>query len=286
MRSDWIQKLAFLLVLGALLFAAMGCASEPEGAQGERLPEVKTTADSVAMQLVEGLGGLEAWRAVPHLRFNFGIERNGEKQVVARHLWNRQSGEYRLEWNAGPDSAFVALFNVSAFGENAARKASAEAGQVYLNGEALDASASAQRMQEAHQRFVNDTYWLAAPLKVFDPGVNRAYVPDSSNTEHDVITLTFGEVGLTPGDQYWMYVSKETGRLDRWAYHLQNMPDEASPQFFNWTGYETNDTPAGPIQLAARKESAGGPAAILTNAIDVMDTVPEGMYSDPQPRLQ
>lgn len=285
MHSDWIPQPVLLIALFALALGIVGCDAESEQQQADA-PEVKTKADSVAMRLVSGLGGLEAWAAVPHLRFNFGIDRNGEEQVVARHLWNRQSGEYRLEWNASPDSAFVALFDVDAFGEAAAKEAASDAGQVYLNGEAVDSTANAQRMQEAHQRFVNDTYWLLAPLKVFDAGVNRSYVPDSSTATHDVITLTFGEVGLTPGDQYWLYVNKETGRLDRWAFHLQNMPEDAPPQFFDWTEYETYDTPDGSLQLATRKESANQPIAILTNALEISTSVPEDIFSDPQPRLQ
>ncbi len=267
----------------ALLWA--GCASDsssPEPAS----PPLETKADSVAMQMYERLGGPSAWASAPYLRFNFGIERNGAEQVVARHLWDRQSGDYRLEWSTGPDSAFVALFNVDAFGDTAGEQGGAQAGSVYLNGEPVDSAATAQRMAEAHRRFVNDTYWLLAPLKVFDSGVNRRYVADSSGATHDVITLTFGEVGLTPGDQYWMYVNTETGRLDRWAYHLQGMLESAPPRFFDWTSYDTYTTPEGPVQLAARKESMGGPVAILTNALDLPASVPGDMFTDPAPRLE
>ena len=278
-------RLTFTAAVLALAWGLTGCSSESDSAEPE-LPALETKADSVAMQMYQSLGGPSAWAAAPYLRFNFGIERNGEEQVVARHLWDRQSGDYRLEWSTGPDSSFVALFNVDAFGETASEQVGAQAGSVYLNGESVDSAATAQRMTEAHRRFVNDTYWLLAPLKVFDPGVNRSYVADSSDAEHDVITITFGEVGLTPGDQYWMYVDTETGRLDRWAYHLQNMPEDASPRFFDWTGYETFKTPDGAVQLATRKESAGGPVAILTNALDLPTSVPSEMFTDTAPRLE
>lgn len=285
MRSNYI-RCAPLAALVAFILVLAGCRTEPRAEQGNEMPELETRADSVAMKLYEAYGGSEAWAAVPYLRFNFAVEQEGQQRVVARHLWDRQTGAYRLEWSASPDSNYVALFNVGAFGTTGSDSVEAgEEAQVYLNGTALDAAANAQMMKRAHQRFINDMYWLLAPVKVFDPGVNRSYVADSSNADVAVLHLTFGNVGLTPGDQYWLYVNRETGRLDRWAYHLQGMSEDEPPRMFRWTGYETYETPAGPIHLATRKEMVGGPVAILTNALDVPSSVPEAMFSDPEPRL-
>lgn len=267
---------------GVLLVLA-GCSAEQESSSVTQ-PALETRADSVAMQLYDAHGGPAAWASMPHLRFDFGAERGGETRVFARHLWNRQTGDYRLEWGPSPDSQYVALFNVNAFGAAASESAPA-AGEVYLNGTAVDSSAHATRMRQAHQRFVNDSYWLLAPVKVFDPGVNRSYVADSSDAQHDVIKLTFGDVGLTPGDAYWLYVNKETGRLDRWAFHLQGMPDDAPARAYDWTGYRSFDVPNGTVQLAAQKPSVGGDGALVFPTLDVPSTVPAAMFSDPEPQL-
>ena len=269
----------------ALLILVAGCGSPSEdGGSSMQMPALETKADSVAMTLVEAHGGLETWASAPYVRFDFGIDRGETQQVAARHLWNRQTGEYRMEWNQGPDSTYVALFNVDMFGEAASQPAG-EAGEVYLNGSAVDSSAHDRLMQTAHQRFVNDSYWLLAPLKVFDPGVNRSYAADSSTATHDVISLTFGDVGLTPGDQYWLYVNRDTGQLDRWAFHLQGMEDGAPPQFFDWTDYQDLEVPEGTLTLAARKGAQGGPVAIIFPTLEVPSSVPNGMFTDPQPRL-
>ncbi|NBB74951.1 MAG: hypothetical protein GVY35_14955 [Bacteroidetes bacterium] len=277
----------FRLLLSAVLCVALlvlaGCGAE-QASSPVAQPALETRADSVAMQLYDAHGGPAAWASVPYLRFDFGVARNGETQVFAKHLWNRQTGDYRLEWGPSPDSQYVALFNVNAFGE-AASESAPQAGDVYLNGTAVDSSAHATRMRQAHQRYVNDAYWLLAPVKVFDPGVNRSYVADSSDAQHDVIKLTFGEVGLTPGDTYWLYVDKETGRLDRWAFHLQGMPDDAPARAYDWTDYQSFDVPEGTVHLAARKPSVSGGGGLVFPTLDVPSDVPATMFSSPEPQL-
>jgi len=268
----------------ATALLGLGCASEsePDGTASAVAPtdtiELQTRADSVAYRLVQ-THGMDAWASAPYLRFDFGIETPDGQQTIARHLWNRQTGDYRIEWSTGPDSSYVALVNAREVQD------SRLAGTVYLNGNELTGSADSTARKTAYARFVNDTYWLLSPLKVFDPGVNRSYLSDSSTAEHDVLHLTFNDVGRTPGDQYWLYVSKETGRLDRWAYHLQGMPEKAPPQFYDWTGYRELTAPNGTVRLAERKEAVGADRALLTNNLALPSTPPDGAFSNPEPML-
>ncbi len=273
-----------ITALGALLVLVMGCSAEQDS--GSPLDDItlETRADSVAMQLYAAHGGPSAWAAAPYLRFDFGIQQGDQTRVVAKHLWNRQTGDYRLEWGPSPDSQYVALFNVDAFGE-AASEAAPDAGEVYLNGAAVDSAAHAALMQQAQQRFVNDSYWLLAPLKVFDPGVRRTYVADSSDAQHEVIQLSFGEVGMTPGDRYWLYVNADTGQLDQWAFNLQSMPDDAPARVFDWTDYQPFETSGGTVRLAASKPAVGGSAAIVFPTLDVPSEVPAAMFSSSDPQL-
>jgi len=238
----------------------------------------QTRADSVAHRLLRAHGS-DAWASAPYLRFDFGIETPNGQQTIARHLWNRQTGEYRIEWSTGPDSSYVALVNARKIRDGRL------AGTVYLNGEELTGRADSTARQTAYARFANDTYWVLSPLKVFDSGVNRTYLPDSSTAEHDVIYLTFNEVGRTPGDEYWLYVSRETGQLDRWAYRLQSMPEEAPPRYYDWTKYQELKAPGGTVRFAVRKEAVGADRALLTNNLALPGTPPDGAFSDPEPML-
>lgn len=269
------------VLVGGLLWT--GCTSEstPEGSETVAPTDtivLETRADSVAHRLLQAHGA-DAWASAPYLRFNFSFETPDGTQTIARHLWNRNTGEYRMEWSTGPDSSYVALVNARE--EQDGRLS----GTVYLNGTELDGSDGKTAREQAYARFANDTYWLLSPLKVFDSGVNRTYLPDSSTAKHDVIRLTFDDVGRTPGDRYWLYVSTDTGRLDRWAYHLQGMDEEDPPQFYDWTNYKTLQAPGGTVELAVRKEAIGEDQALLTNELSLPSSPPEGAFSSPDPML-
>mgnify|MGYP006271505295 FL=1 len=222
--------------------------------------------------------GADAFQQAPYLRFNFAVEQGGSAGAPIRHLWNRSTGDYRVEWTQN-DSLYVALVNVNDVTDDAA------AGTVYYDGAAIEGARGTQLRAQAYRRYINDTYWLLAPLKVMDPGVNRVVAADSADATHQVLHLTFGDVGLTPGDEYWLYVNRETGQLDRWAFHLQSMPESAPPSVFDWTDYQTLETPNGTVRLATRHEAQGGPVAILTNTLALPPSVPEGAFSDPMPML-
>jgi hypothetical protein len=273
--------LALFLAAGGIV---AGCASDSDSTATEEEPALTDTlaldtkADSVAHRLLEAHGA-DAFASAPYLRFNFAVETPKGTQVIARHLWDRTTGDYRVEWTSGEDSSYVALVNVRDVTDGV------PTGEAYLNGSQLDGEAAQAAREEAYGRYINDTYWLLAPLKTFDPGVNRTYLPDSSTAEHDVLHLTFGDVGLTPGDEYWLYVSTDTDRLDQWAFHLQGMDEEDPPQFFEWTNYKTLEAPEGPVELATRKESTSGEQALLTDELALPSSPPDDAFSAPEPIL-
>ncbi|MFQ5572195.1 MAG: hypothetical protein ACE5G0_21170, partial [Rhodothermales bacterium] len=218
-------------------------------------------------------GGPAAWSALPYLRFNFAVSVEGTRRRTIRHLWDRRTGDYRVEMRGPGGEPYIILFNINT-----------RQGQAYWGDTPLDSTDTAEKIAEAYQRFINDTYWLLVPFKLFDPGVHRAYVADSSDAEADVLHLSFGDVGLTPGDQYWLYVDKESGRLAQWSYVLQGS-EGLPPRSFVWDEYEEHITPSGSLFFAARKRAVGRPNAIYTDAIGTPLEVPEGIFSDPAIRL-
>ena len=58
-------------------------------------------------------------------------------------------------------------------------------------------------IEKAKAYFYNDSYWLVAPFKFFDPGVIRALVETDKGSKALLITHTSG--GVTPGDSYLWY---------------------------------------------------------------------------------
>ncbi len=261
-----------LLSLALLIFT--GCRESPRqdtGAAADTMI-VETMADTVAMRVYEAMGGPDTWAALPYLQFDFAGGNETSRTLRARHLWNRVTGEYRVEIPAGEDSTYVVLFDVDT-----------REGDVFLNGADVDGETEQQMLEQAYTRFINDSYWLLMPVKMMDPGVRRTYEADSSANGTDVVRLSFEGVGLTPGDRYWVYVDHETGRVQQWAFHLQRQPADHVPQPIRWTDYKSIDTPAGTVTVSERKVGDG--FVIYTDNVDVPEELPEGAFSDPNPIL-
>ena len=80
------------------------------------------------------------------------------------------------------------------------------------DGRAVEGEEKKKLLETAYGRFINDTYWLLAPWKVFDPGVHRDFDGEKTGPDGalcDVIRLSFDNVGLTPKDVYWLWVTRE-----------------------------------------------------------------------------
>jgi hypothetical protein len=269
MKERFERSVSRIVVLG-LALAAAGCV--PSG-DGDRTGGVSfrpvTRADSIAAHAVQAMGGLDAWNSARYLVFSFGVEHEGSMGPRIRHWWDRVEGRYRVEWSPSPDTTIVVLMNVDS------RK-----GEAFANGSPMD---DGTLVEQAYRRHINDTYWLLAPLKMLDSGVNRKFVPDSSDAETDVIRLTFQGVGLTPGDTYWMYVDRGTGMLVRWSYFLQGWGADRLPETYEWADYRSYPTPSGDVQLAARKTHVSGKRSIVTGDIAVPAALDDGVFSNPQP---
>ncbi|HEX7070248.1 MAG TPA: hypothetical protein VF190_05565 [Rhodothermales bacterium] len=255
-----------------LLTAALGAGGCRQGATRMPMPEIESRADSVAIAVLDAFGGREAWESLRYLRFTFALEPPGSRTEVAWHLWDRKTDRYRVEWLEG-DSTVVAIFDIGS-----------RDGEVFVGGVAADEESTDELLATAYRRFINDTYWLMAPVKMLDPGVNREYVADSSDAEFDVVRLTFGEVGLTPGDTYWIYVDRETNTVDRWSMVLEGNPN-APPATWYWREYRDFEVPGGVVRFATKKLVPDSSFAIATDEIETPSNVPDSLFSAPHPVL-
>ena len=271
---------AFLLALIAVFAGCAEPAPLPPADPATAMQTEWSPADSLALLLLDAAGGGGSaspkqgpggWADVPVLGFDFARGSEDGRQLIRRHLWNRQKGQYRVDWMAG-DTALVAFFDVNAFDPEM------PAGTVYAGGEMLPQSVAAPHLASAYEGYINDTYWLLAPTKLFDPGVTRGLAPDLSTDSTRVLTLSFDGVGLTPGDRYWLTADRATGQLLGWQFHLQGA-DEPGP-FIAWTNYVAVDTPDGPLPVATRRE-IGGAVRLYTDQVWAPPTVPPAAFSDP-----
>lgn len=213
-------------------------------------------AAEIGRSMVEAMGGQDAWNRARFLRFDFRVDAGGKTAADRAHLWDRHTGRYRLE-NAGS----VVLFNTAT-----------QQGSAYQDGKKLDATATAAAIKKAYGTFINDFYWLAMPWKWTDSGVHlkslgkRPY----KGQQYDVVELTFGKVGLTPGDRYLAFVSPKSRLMEHWEYTLQSG---------NTGSWDWSYAKSGGVMLAREHTGADG-RTIRHGNPQVLGSVDDAYFSD------
>ena len=148
----------------------------------------------VAIDLWKASGG-DNWDKVKEIDFTFAVEQDGKQLFSAQHRWSVAAGTDNVKWKdkQGKDHDTTAnLANPAKEGEE----------------------------KDAFARWVNDSYWLLAPLKIRDKGVKvEAGGPkDMGGTSMETINLSFDSVGLTPTDRYVFYIDPQTKLPKAWDY--------------------------------------------------------------------
>lgn len=253
-----------LQLLPALpLLLATACAQRDSAKSADAENAALAWHDSV----MAAMGGRKAWERTRYLRFRWNVFRDGELVSDRLHHWDRYDGRYRVETTTPEGESFLALLNVNT-----------QEGQAWLNGRPVEGARNDTLVRLAYAMFVNDSYWLLMPYKWRDPGVNVEYLgpqTDDDGAWH-VLHLSFEGVGLTPGDQYWAYVSAEPPHLMRkWQYHLQDQESKGS--FFRWENWQQ----FGAIKLATERNPIEGSTRIEFKDVTASDDVPPGVFDAP-----
>lgn len=198
MMPSRMLRLTAVLGLVAAALVPLGCANE-EPFRRAASPEEKAEGDVLAKKLVAAMGGLEAWERVEVLSFTF-VATVAVEVMRRSHVWDKRRGLHRYQ--KGDLVVYTDLWS---------RK-----GRVFDQGkEVTDADGVASALKDAHEAFINDSYWLVAPFKVLDEGTHRAAVGGD-------LRLTFDDgVGLTSGDAY-LYDLDESGAPKQWSFLLES----------------------------------------------------------------
>lgn len=216
------------------------------------------TKEDVIAKVWEGAGGKRTWKESRFLTFVFAPVKDGKTQFRRSHLWDRYTGDYRFETQTKDNKSLLVLFNVNN-----------QKGRSFINGKALPDSLNIPQIKKAYSHFINDSYWLLAPLKLEDPSVNVTLLDpeEIEGVPVDVLHLNFDQVGLTPGDQYWLYIDRESGRVKRWKFLLEGKKE---PSVFEWTNYKDL---GGGLKLSTRKENIDQNNAITFPVASVLISV-------------
>lgn len=240
-KINWTVFLVFVALMFVMLFYFDKVWGE------DRDPQ----AVALAQKTIQAMGGMDAWKQVPAIRFNFQVESEGNPPRAVKHLWDHKNPRDHVEGKTKDGKSQVAWIDLRT-----------KQGEAWIDNKKLQGEELKKALEWANSRWINDTYWLIMPFKTLDSGVTMTKEPDKDG--HEILHLSFSKVGETPGDQYWAFINKQSGLMDRWQYTLQ----DGSKGDWNWVDWQE----FGKVKLSKLKKAADGKVGIRFEPLAVMDS--------------
>jgi len=221
-------------------------------AEGFNLEGSDAQAIAIADEVMEAMGGKEAWDNTRYICWNFF----GRDKLI----WDKWQNRVRIDWADG----VTGLADIST-GE----------GHFYAEGEELtDPDTVAYFSNRVKRTWINHSYWLVMPYKLKDSGVTLKYLGTDTTKlgiEADKLMLTFDSVGVTPNNGYQVWVEKESKLVTQWA-HFSDATDEEPSFTTPWQEYKQY----GEIMLSGSRGRAN------IEEIMVFDELPESIFTSPE----
>jgi hypothetical protein len=198
------------IVFAALILLALGAA----WLVNEPLPEgtANVEADALARKMQQAVN-VEAWNNTRFVRWSFPGGHD--------YVWDKQAGLVQVKWGANE----VLL------------RTNGPSGKAWENEQLLKGEAAEAAIQEAWAYFCNDSFWLNAPAKVFDPGTQRALVDLEGGKKALLVTYESG--GVTPGDAYLWHLGAD-GKPELYEMWVSIIPiGGLNATWENWTKLST-----------------------------------------------
>lgn len=213
----------------------------------------QAAAIEIADQVMEAMGGRQAWDQTRFIAWNFF----GNRKLI----WDRYTGNTRIDF---PDSS-VYLVNVNHM-----------TGKVKRHGEQVTHPDSLSKyLEQGKNLWINDSYWLVMPFKLKDSGVTLKYLGDEPTLEgktSHVLELTFKGVGVTPQNKYLVYVDTGSNLVNQWAYYREAGQDSAN-FVLPWGNYQIH----GKILLSDDRGNRD------LSEVQVFDALPEEVFTSFEP---
>ena len=246
-----------VLLTGWLLDTPVAASDNP-AAEGFNATGSDPEAIRIADEVMQSMGGREAWDATRYVTWNFfGLR---------RHLWDKHTGDIRVEGiTRESEKPFVVLMNIHT-----------GSGRAWLEGEEItDPEGLAEMLDYGEAVWINDGYWIFMPYKLKDSGVTLRYVGEGKMLDGrgaQVLQLTFEGVGRTPENKYLVYVGLESGLVEQWDFFAE--ATDAEPRFQNpWANWQRY----GKILLSDSRGERGH------TDVAVFSEVPPNIFTDPAP---
>ncbi|WP_299681983.1 hypothetical protein [uncultured Tenacibaculum sp.] len=192
-----------LLIIGVLTFLYFKYNEAlPTGKQGEE-------ADALANKMLVTLQH-EAFENTEILEWSF----------IGKHFykWYKQENKVEVSWENNK-----VILNTK----------NSDQSEIFVNGQKSD---DKTLIEKAEAFFNNDSFWLIAPHKVFDNGVERRIV---KHNDKDALLVTYTSGGTTPGDSY-LWILNDNGFPTHYKMWTQIIPIGGLGASWNdWTTTES-----------------------------------------------
>ena len=224
-------------------------------AQSPTFDPSRSNAKSMAIadEVMQALGGSDAWNQTRFLRFDFGVEAEGKARPPRSHWWDKQTGRYRLEGKTPEGDPYVVLMNLNT-----------KEGSAWLKGAKLEGEEAKKYLERAFGAWTNDTYWLLVPYKLKDGGVQLGYDGEMKK-------------GADAWDKVWLFVNRKTHLIDRWDFVLKG--EKAPASTFEWKGWKRH----GKIMLSDERVDPAKGTKILFPVLAAPDTMPDAVFTSNAP---
>lgn len=180
----------------------------PYGIQGEQ-------ADALAYKMLDALD-YEAYKTTNHIEWTFQKRRHYE--------WDKKNNICNVFWKE--NKVVLNLKNISK-------------SKVYIHNFKNESDMAKELIDKAASYFYNDSFWLVAPYKVFDEGVERRLVKTKDNKEALLVTYTSG--GVTPGDSY-LWLLENNGKPKAFKMWTSILPIDGLEA--SWSDWMTTESGA------------------------------------------
>jgi hypothetical protein len=172
-------------------------------------------ADALAQKMLKSINE-EAFKNTRYLEWTF---RDG----THTYKWDKTLGKVNVSWDD---------ITVNLLLKNPKKS--------YVFQKAITVENNKQRkkaIEKAIKLFNNDSFWLVAPFKVYDDGVERRIVKLDDGTNGLLVTYTSG--GSTPGDSYLWELDND-GLPIRYSMWVQILPIKGiTASWEGWTQMES-----------------------------------------------
>ena len=214
-----------VLIIAMVTFGLVVSEPQPESTSG---PEAEKLAERMM-----GAVNHEAWKNTRYVKWTF----MGNHDFV----WDKQENLVQIKWGN-----YEVLLNTKQV-DGIAKKDDAE----------LSGDEKSEAIQTAWAHFCNDSFWLNAPTKVFDPGTERSVVINKDGSKSLMVSYTSG--GVTPGDSYLWFMD-ENNRPTSYKMWVSIIPIKGiRATWEDWTELSTG------AKIAQTHKALGLPIVKISN---------------------